>query len=178
MSLLLSDRGSRLQGLCFSLCRSSLKPNTGTRSHLPGMAQMPSTIPLPCSHKTEVGQEVMIQGEVIALDLWCLHNFRTYWLTADRERTSRHKIKAHLHLFDQNFRWILRWAMTFHKPGRPCINSHSSHQPWPQVTNYSLVTRGGCTWEYINRSRVTVVFYSSEFFPVFEFKDTRCYVCF
>lgn len=119
MSLLLSDRGGRLHGLCFSLCRSSLKPNTGTRSHLPGMAQMPSTIPMPCSHKTEVGQGVMIQGEIVALDLWCLHNFRTYWLTADWERTSRHKIRAHRHLFDQHFGWILRWAMTFHKPGRP-----------------------------------------------------------
>ncbi|TNN69027.1 hypothetical protein EYF80_020730 [Liparis tanakae] len=31
----------------------SLKSNTGTRSHLPSMAQMPTTIPVPCSHKTE-----------------------------------------------------------------------------------------------------------------------------
>lgn len=92
LSLLLSDRGGRLHGLCFSLCRSSLKPNTGTRSHLPGMAQMPSTIPVPCSHKTEVEQEVVIQGGAIAPGLWCLHNFRTCWRTSDWERTSRHMI--------------------------------------------------------------------------------------
>lgn len=40
-------------GLSFSFCRSSLKSNTGTRSHLPSMAQMPSTVLVPCSHKTE-----------------------------------------------------------------------------------------------------------------------------
>ncbi|KAJ4941793.1 hypothetical protein JOQ06_011667 [Pogonophryne albipinna] len=43
-------------------CWLSLKPNTGTRSHLPGMAQMPTTIPVPCSHKTEVELEVGIRA--------------------------------------------------------------------------------------------------------------------
>lgn len=115
----LSTLKTQLHGLCFSLCRSSLKPNTGTRSHLPGMAQMPSTIPVPCSHKTEVGQEVVIEGGATAPGLWCLHNFRTCWRTADGERTSRHSIKVHLHPFDQPRGHIVSWAMTFHKPGRP-----------------------------------------------------------
>lgn len=46
-----------LFALCFSRYRSSLKSNTGTRSHLPVMAQMPSTVPEPTRHKTVVRQE-------------------------------------------------------------------------------------------------------------------------
>lgn len=47
----------RLFALCFSRYGSSLKSNTGTRSHLPVVAQMPSAVPQPSSHKAEVGQD-------------------------------------------------------------------------------------------------------------------------
>lgn len=79
----LSGSNSTLHGLCFLLCRLSLKPNTGTRSHLPGMAQMPRTIPMPYSHKTEVRQEAVINGGAFAPCLLCLHNLRTCWRTSD-----------------------------------------------------------------------------------------------
>lgn len=64
--ILLNALTAAIHGLFFSLCRLSLKPNTGTRSHLPGMAQMPTTIPVPYSHKTEAGQEVRIEGGAVA----------------------------------------------------------------------------------------------------------------
>lgn len=76
LCLLLSDRVSGLHGLAFSLCRSVLKPNTGIRSHLPGMAWMPSTVPVPRCHKTEVASGVTIEIGAIGRDLrWSLHNF-------------------------------------------------------------------------------------------------------
>lgn len=62
----LSALTAAVHGLCFSLCRLSLKPNTGTRSHLPGMAQMPTAVPGPRSHKTEVGPEVRMEGGAVA----------------------------------------------------------------------------------------------------------------
>lgn len=49
--------------------------------------------------------------------LWCLHNFRTCWRTLVGESTSRHTIKAHLHLFDRCWARIGRWA-----PPWPSIN--------------------------------------------------------
>ncbi|XP_060927028.1 tripartite motif-containing protein 16-like protein, partial [Limanda limanda] len=55
-----------VHGLSFSLLRSRLKPNTGTRSHLPGMAHMPNAIPMPQSHKTQVAEEVGIEGKPVA----------------------------------------------------------------------------------------------------------------
>lgn len=65
-----------IHGLAFSLCRSVLKPNTGIRSHLPGMAWMPSTVPVPRCHKTAVASGVTIEIGAIGRDLrWSLHNF-------------------------------------------------------------------------------------------------------
>lgn len=133
LSLLLSDRLGGLHGLAFSLCRSSLKPNTGTRSHLPSMAQMPSTIPVPCCHKTEAGHGVMIEFGAIAPGLRRLHNFRSCWRASGWRGTSRHTIKAHLHLFDQRRVCIVRWAMTSLKPGDPSLSNptHCACSPTP-----------------------------------------------
>lgn len=76
LCLLLSDRVSGLHGLAVSLCRPVLKPNTGIRSHLPGMAPIPSTVTVPRCHKTEVAYGVTIEIGAIGRDLrWSLHNF-------------------------------------------------------------------------------------------------------
>ncbi|KAM3611701.1 uncharacterized protein V6R79_022834 [Siganus canaliculatus] len=57
---------NRVQMVWTQHAELSLKPDSGTRSHLPGMTQTPTiptvTIPVPHSHKTEVGQEVAIEA--------------------------------------------------------------------------------------------------------------------
>lgn len=117
LCLLLSDRVSGLHGLAFSLCRSVLKPNTGIRSHLPGMAWMPSTVPVPRCHKTEVASGVTIEIGAIGRDLrWSLHNFTFHCRASGGCRrgvgeTTGRTIKAHRHLFDRSCVCAARWAV-------------------------------------------------------------------
>lgn len=112
-----------LSALCFSRYRSSLKSNTGTRSHLPVMAQMPSTVPVPSSHKTEVRQESRLKVEPLYQTFTELQKLLE--TTGQENKPPGTKIKANPHLFDQCWGQNFRWAKIFHKLGRPPLTPNT-----------------------------------------------------